>query len=182
MDINQLIRKRRTIHDYIAGKPVDDSVIKTAIETACWAPNHHLTEPWHFYLLQQETIKSVCELNRSMLISSKGEEAAEKKYARWMSIPGWLVVTCIKSDDELKYTEDYAACCCAIQNLMLVLCEQGIGSKWSTGPVTRDERFYDLVWVDPEAEKIIGIVWYGYAAEVPKTIRKPAQQVLTELP
>ncbi len=93
-----------------------------------------------------------------------------------------MVVTCLKSDDELRCQEDYAACSCAIQNLMLILWQQGIGSKWSTGPITRDEHFYDLVWVNKDLESIMGIVWYGYAADVPQTTRKPLQQVLTELP
>ena len=182
MDIKELIQSRRTVHDYQADKPVPASIIRAAVETACWAPNHRLTEPWHFYLLQQETIRQVCKLNRSMLKLSKGHEAAEKKYDRCMQIPGWLVVTCAKSDDEMQLLEDYAACSCAIQNLMLVLWEQGIGSKWSTGPLTREAKFYNLVWVDPDIETIIGLVWYGYAVNVSQTVRKPLQQVLTELP
>ena len=117
-----------------------------------------------------------------MLIESKGTEAAEKKFKRWMQIPGWLVVTCQRSDDEALYQEDYAACCCVIQNLMLYLWSQEIGTKWSTGPVVRDERFYDLVWINPVFEHIVGLIWYGYPAEIPRTVRKPLQQVLTELP
>ena len=116
------------------------------------------------------------------MTETKGAEAAEKKVKRWLSIPGWIIVTCQKSDDELRYQEDYAACSCAIQNLMLTLWDKGIGSKWSTGPVTRNERFYDLVWVNKELESILGIVWYGYPADIPQTSRKPLEQVLTELP
>lgn len=182
MDIKTLIRNRRTIHDYDPGKAVADDVIKEAIESACWAPNHYLTEPWHFFLLGQETIDSICELNREIVSASKGEEAAEQKYRRWKNIPGWLVVSCDKSSDELRFMEDYAACACAIQNMMLSLWDKGIGMKWSTGGVTRDARFYELIWVDPEQEHVMGIIWYGYPAEIPQTVRKPVTQVMTELP
>lgn len=181
-NLADIITSRRTIHDFDPDKVPDKSVIKEAIASACWAPNHHLTEPWHFYHLGKETVADICELNKEMLALTKGIEAAEKKVKRWLEIPGWLVVTCQKSDDEIRYQEDYAACSCAIQNLMLLLWQQGIGTKWSTGPVTRDDRFYDLVWVNKEMETIIGIVWYGYPAEIPQTARKPLQQVLTELP
>lgn len=181
-EIATLISSRRTIHDFKDEPIPDKSLVKQAIELACWAPNHHLTEPWHFYLLEKETITSICELNKEMLIETKGTKAAERKYERWMAIPGWLVVTCQKSDDEVRYQEDYAACCCTVQNLMLLLWQQGIGTKWSTGPVTRDERFYDLVWVNQELESVVGLIWYGYAADIPQTVRKPVQQVLTELP
>ena len=182
MKLAETIKSRRTIHDFKPNETPEISIIKDAIEASCWAPNHHLTEPWHFYLLGKETVTDICELNKALLTESKGAEAAEKKIKRWLSIPGWLVVSCQKSDDALRYQEDYAACSCAIQNLMLILWQQGIGTKWSTGPVTRDERFYDLVWVNQEMETILGIVWYGYPADIPQTTRKPLQQVLTELP
>ena len=182
MDLEKVISSRRTIHEFTMDAAPDQALVQEAISFACWAPNHHLTEPWHFYLLGKETIQSVCELNREMLIETKGIEAAEKKYKRWMDIPGWLVVTCMKSEDEVRYMEDYAACSCAIQNMMLFLWDKGIGMKWSTGPVVRDTRFYDLVWINPELEQVIGLFWYGYPAEIPQTVRKPVLQVLTELP
>ena len=182
MNLAEIITSRRTIHDFIPDKIPDKTIIKQAITTACWAPNHHLTEPWHFYLLGKETVASICELNKKILIDTKGLEIAEKKYKRWAEIPGWLVVTCQMSDDEIRYQEDFAACCCVVQNLMLYLWHKGIGTKWSTGSITRDGRFYDLVWVNPEFEKTVGLIWYGYSAMIPKTLRKPLQQVLTELP
>jgi nitroreductase len=182
LDLTEVITSRRTIHDFIAEKFPDKGIIKDAIEAACWAPNHHLTEPWHFYSLGKETISSICEFNKELLIQSKGIEAAEKKVKRWLTIPGWLVVTCEKSDDDILVQENYAACCCVIQNLMLYLWDKGIGTKWSTGPVTREDQFYDLIWVNQELENVVGLIWYGYPAEIPQSIRKPLQQVMTELP
>lgn len=178
----EIVSSRRTIHNFKEGSVPDKSIIIEAIEAACWAPNHHLTEPWRFYLLGKETINEICELNKAILTESKGIEVAEKKTKRWSGIPGWIVVSCQKSSDELLYQEDYAACSCAIQNLMLILWQHGIGCKWSTGSVTRNEKFYDIVWINNELENIIGIIWYGYPAEIPQTTRKPLQQILTELP
>ncbi|HIF52059.1 MAG TPA: nitroreductase [Thiotrichaceae bacterium] len=182
MNLEKCITTRRTIHDFIPDRSVDKDVVKAAIAAACWAPNHHLTEPWRFLLLGRETISDICELNKEMLTETKGIEKAEHKYKRWMEIPGWLIVTCQKSDDDVRYQEDYASCCCAIQNLMLILWQQGIGTKWSTGPVTFDERFYDLAWINKDMENVVGLIWYGYPADTPQTVRKPLQQVLTELP
>lgn len=181
LDITELVTSRRTIHHF---KPeaVPVATLKTALESACFAPNHHLTEPWHFYLLEQETIKAICELNRTLLAQTKDSKMAQAKYERWLEIPGWLVVTCDRSEDQSRYLEDYAACCCVIQNLMLLLWARGIGTKWSTGAVTQEPLFYEHVWINHELEQVIGLVWYGYPAELPQTVRKPLQQVLTELP
>ncbi len=182
MDIQNLIRSRRTIHDYVSEDFISRDDIKSIIETACWAPNHHLTEPWHYYLLGQETIDEVCELNRSILLETKGKEVAEEKTERWKKIPGWVVVTCNKSNDQLRFMEDYAACACAMQNIMLSLWEKGFGSKWSTGEITRKKEFYDSVWIDQSLEQIMGILWYGKPDLIPQTARQPVAQFITELP
>jgi nitroreductase len=180
--LQDLIISRRTIHNFIPDKIPDNALIKEAIKIACWAPNHHLTEPWRFYLLGKETICNICELNKAMMVSTKGVDSAEEKYRRWLDIPGWLIVTCQRSEDDILYREDYAACCCVIQNLMLYLWSNGVGTKWSTGAVTQDDRCYDITWIDRKSENIIGLIWYGYPAETPKTLRKNLEQVLIELP
>ena len=77
--------------------------------------------------------------------------------------------------------EDYAATCCAIYGLTLQLWSQGIGTKWTTGEVTRDPRFYDAIWTDPEAETVVGLIWYGYAAEIPVTARKPVSEIVVRI-
>ena len=43
-------------------------------------------------------------------------------------------------------------------------------------------RFYDLVWIDPGAETVVGLVWYGYPAEVPNPARRPFDEVSASLP
>ena len=180
-DIGELIRTRRTIHDFKPDPP-PRAIVLRGIELARWAPNHWLTEPWHFYLLGRETAEAVARLNADMVTHNHGAAAGKLKLERWRSIPGWLVVTCDRSEDPIRAREDYAACCCATQNLSLYLWSQGIGLKWTTGDVTRDPRCYDLIWVNPELETIVGLLWYGYPQEIPQTARKPVADMLVELP
>ncbi len=177
----ELIRGRRTITDFKPEAPPYD-VIREALDAARWAPNHHLTEPWRFYLLGTETARAVARLNAELVAVKRGQEAARAKLAQWQAKPGWLVVTCVNSDATQRAREDYAACCCAVQNLMLYLWSTGVGSKWSTGMVTRDPRFYDLIWVDPAVETVVALLSYGYPAEIPQTPRKPLTELLIELP
>lgn len=178
----RLMRERRTIHDFIPGRMPPRELVLKAIDLARWAPNHHVTEPWHFYLLGPQTAESIARLNGEIVARAGGEAAGRAKYERWRAIPGWLLVTCDRSDDERRAREDYAACCCALQNLLLYLWSEGVGVKWTTGAVTRDARFFDLVWVDPAVESVVGLMWYGYAAEVPQTGRKPVAEVTVTLP
>jgi len=154
-EIARALRERRTIHEFTASTPPDE-LIREAIDIARWAPNHHRTEPWYFYSLDRPTGLRIADLNSEILLTSKGEKIAAVKRKRWSEIPGWLVVSCTKSDDEIRAREDYAACACAVQNMSVYLWSKGVGMKWTTGAVTRDRRFFDIVGIDYEQSYVSG--------------------------
>lgn len=180
--IEEVIRGRRTIHNFTTEVPPSEQIEK-AIELASWAPNHRHTEPWRFHHLGPETISAVVDLNARLVAEKKGPAAGEAKRERWSMIAGWLVVTSALSPDDAELEkEDYAACCCAIQNLSLYLWSVGIGVKWTTGAVTRHPEFYQLLNVDSTARQTVGVLWYGYAANVAQQKRQPVEEILTRLP
>ena len=180
--IASLIRERRTIHQFKDSPTPGDDLIQSAIDHAIWAPNHHLSQPWHFYLPGQDTIARICTLNAQIVAEKKGEKAAKLKHRRWLSMPGWLVLTVDRSEDVIRQREDYAACCCVAQNLALYLWNVGVGLKWTTGAVTRDERFFDILDVDFGAEEVVGLFWYGYPQDIPAAIRKDSSTFIKRLP
>lgn len=179
--LEKIITRRRTIHNF-TDEPVSDDVLIAGLQVACWAPNHRMNEPWHFYLPGPQTREAICLLNAELVAAEKGEKAAEKKLQRWRSMPGWLVVTAERSPKPVKDQENYAACCCLVQNLALYLWEQGIGLKWSTGDVVRDPRFMSLLGSDLASEQVVGLFWYGYPQDIPLINKQPATASLTELP
>ena len=177
--IDQLIVERRTINDFKLEVP-DQQLIIDAIEVARWAPNHHLSQPWQYYLLNPQMIEQVIELNAKIVESRKGKPAGDSKRERWSKIPGWLVVTCERSNDELTQREDYAACCCGIYALSLTLWQKGIGVKWTTGNVIRDQAFYDICWLDSLSQDVVGLIWYGYPEQTPAAgQRRHIDEILT---
>ena len=125
----EVLRGRRTIDLYLQ-TPVPENLLDEAIEAASWAPNHHVSEPWRFYQLGDQTKHRCLDLCYDIVLKKKDEKAAKFKRKSWSEKPGWLVVTCQRSDDELRQREDYAACCASIQTLMLFLWKAGVGSKW----------------------------------------------------
>jgi nitroreductase len=177
--IAERIRGRRTVKLFLK-RPVSRKLILAAIEAARWAPNHHVTEPWHFYVLGPEAIRASVELTRVVTTERKGPKLGDFKADSAAAVPGWLVVTCGRSDDGDRQQEDYGSCCCAIQNLMLYLSAAGAASKWSTGLVTKDQRFYDLLGIDAGKEFIVGLIWYGYPKITPTQSRKDVASIVTE--
>lgn len=176
-----VIRTRRTIGAF-SPEPIEPALVREALELACWAPNHHKTEPWRFLELGPETRQKILALNGRLIAAKKGPEAAAAKTKQWSTIPGWVVVTCPRSPDPLLAEEDYAACCCAIQNFTLALWSQGVGTKWSTGDVTRHPEFYQLLDLDTEAIRVVGLIWYGRPASIPQQTRRPIDEVSRALP
>lgn len=87
-------------------------------------------------------------------------------------------MTSQRSDDPVLEQEDFAATCCAVQNFSLALWEHGVGVKWTTGSVTRHDEFYRALQIDPDQEKVIGLLWYGYPEDIPTQKRRSVDEVL----
>lgn len=180
-EFGEVLKGRRTIELFLQ-TPVPRALLDEAIDAAIWAPNHHVTEPWQFYLLGEDTKRRCLDLCRDIVTAKKGEKAGDFKRESWSQKPGWLVVTCRRSEDELLQREDYAACCAAVQNLMLYLWKAGVGCKWTTGPITRDPRFFEIVGIDEDAEFVVGLVWFGYPKLTPTQTRNASSDVLLDRP
>ncbi|MBX3436670.1 MAG: nitroreductase [Planctomycetaceae bacterium] len=179
--IADVIRSRRTIETFRPEVPPREAILR-AIDLARWAPNHKHTEPWQFHLLGPETTDAIVRLNTELVRLAKGAAAAAAKHSRWSAIPGWMVLSCNVSEDPNRTEEDYAACCCAAQNLALALWAEGIGMKWSTGAVTNTAEFSRLLGFEPGVRRIVGLFWYGYPGSVPESRRKPVDEIIDNRP
>ena len=177
--VHQALRSRRTTHNFQRGQPVGEDILRRAVEAATMAPNHKLTEPWLFRRLGRQSIEAIATLNAAAIADP---DKAKAKAARWAAIENWLVAASddvlksdavalrrlvvtsrITPDDELLTLEDYAATCCAVQNLQLSFAADGVGTKWTSGDIQRTPEFEKIVGVDAQRERVVGVVWYGFA-------------------
>ena len=161
--VHEALRTRRTVHNFDNDRAVPDEVLHRAVEAATYAPNHKMTEPWLFRRLGRDAIEAIASLNAAS-IADPAKAAAKAK--RWADIKNWLVVTSrITPGDDLLTREDYAATCCAVQNLQLSFAADGVGTKWTSGDIQRTPEFERICGVDGNAECVCGVIWYGYAAD-----------------
>ncbi len=177
----EALRGRRSIELYEPG-PVDHAVLREAIEVARWAPNHRLTQPWRFYLIGPETQRAIADLVGAVETRNKGERVGELKRGRVLGMPGMFVVTSRRSSDELLDREDFAATACAAYSMMLYLWQRGVGTKWTTGSVTREPEFYELLGIDAEQERVVGLFWCGRPKVVPTQKRREPEEIIVERP
>jgi len=175
------LQSRRSINLF-EPEPVGEAVLMEAIELASWAPNHRMTEPWKFYVIGKRTKQSIAQCAADFEAETKGARIGEARLKRLLAIPAYFIVTTAVGKDDLTDREDYAATCCAVQNLSLYLWQRGVGVKWTTGAITREQRFYDLLGIDPSKELIVGFFWYGLPKVVPEQSRKPVSEIAVRLP
>ena len=66
-----------------------------------------------------------------------------------------------------------------LHNLVLSLWDNGVGSQWSTGSITRDNDTYELLSIDSEHEEIIGLIKSGYPEKIRAVNKKPVDEFVT---
>ncbi len=178
MELQEALVGRRTVYFFEPIGEADEGVIAKAIHAAMHAPNHKLTYPWRFTVAGPETRAKIFALAREYEEKKLGAALPEAKLdvmrRKFGNAASMVAVSVVKCDDAFRAREDYASAACAIQNLMLSLWEDGLGSQWGTGAPTRDERSYTWLGIDPTVEEIIGFVWVGEPEKVPETPKRPA--------
>lgn len=189
MDVIEAIRTRRTTKAF-SDAPVPRGLIEQVLEAAVWAPNHRLTEPWEFIVVQGEGIERLGQLRREMtaafLRSQAGKpgtrltdeqiaQQAEDGYRKATAAPVTVAVTAMLHDDPAIREEDYAATAAAIQNLMLAAHGLGLASFWSTNKLVDYPPARAYLGL-ADNRRIVGLVQLGYAAAERGQRRVPAEQ------
>ena len=169
MEVLEAIRTRRSVKRLTERAPSKRDV-EEILEAALWAPNHHFTEPWRFHVIANDErakmggyIAAAIEREARSNSESLTAAAADARKALLRS-PVVVAVTVRGNEDPVTDLEDYAAACCAIQNLTLAAWSKGIVSKWRTGDMCTYPSAKQYLDVSP-ADRIVGFVYLGYPAQ-----------------
>ena len=177
--IYEAIRGRRTARNFDE-RAIPNATIERMIGAAVCAPNHRLTEPWRFFVLEKGgTIRaSVADLvydwtldnalNPNPVTRKRSAEGAHKGI---LSDPVLIYIYSISGPNDEVTTENYAATCCAVQNFSLAAYAEGVAVGWSTGKSTRPEGLSKLLGAE-ENWTMVGALSVGYPADVASTRSK----------
>ena len=170
MDVVQAIRERRTVGTF-STRAAPRALIASLIAGAVWAPNHRTTEPWRFHVLAgaaREALALAIEAGaiEAGAAGAESEEAAgvaRTARSKLLRSPAVVVISQVVAEDAdaVRDLEDYAACCCATQNLLLAAHAAGLASKWSTGALARSPAAKAHLGLEPR-DRIVGYIYLGY--------------------
>ena len=183
-EFQDVLNNRRTVYKFTK-QEVEQDKIDQALLAASNAPCHKHTHPWRFFVMgrniRQALIPLISKLaneksrKNNSLDSAKDVQRAVNKI---ISPPVIIAVTSKKNPtDSFREKEDYAASVCALQNIVLSFWDNGIGSQWTTGAITRHEETYSALNIDSSKWEIIGFVKSGYPAAVPNVNKLPVDEI-----
>lgn len=176
MNVSDAIARRRSIKKF-QDRPVTREEIESLLDAAVLAPNHHLTQPWRFYVLGLEARRryglALGERKARKLPDPEAANAVrEKTAADYQAFPALIAVAQVLHENPETREEDYAAVMQAIANIMLAAVERGLGTHMRTGAVLEDPAARSAVGVR-EGERIVAMMSVGAPAEMPPP--KPRQ-------
>ncbi|WP_431027163.1 nitroreductase family protein [Lysinibacillus sp. LZ02] len=175
MTVIEKLQQRRAIRQY-EQKPVEREKIEQLLQAATYAPNDRMREPWHFYVLQDDSLKRYEEMANAYL----QERFPTKPHLVASSLeviqttPLVIAVTADKVvGDEGATKDNEFAVCSAIMSMWLAAEELGLGFVWRTRGVglVHDERMHQFIGATEE-QQVIGTLFIGYPAETPTTEKK----------
>ena len=180
---------RRSIYNFLK-KEIDFEILERAFDAARYAPNHKQTNPWKFYIIGDKTreklIPKVKELSikkMSDLDSSSDEIVIQRAISKILEPPVLIAVTSkLTPGEPFREEEDYAATVCSLHNLVLSLWDQGIGTQWSTGTITRADETYKALDIPSDSERIIGFIKAGYPEKIPNKKKMSLIEIRSYLP
>ena len=170
MKTSDAIHGRRSIKRF-ADRPVTREQIETLLAAAVQAPNHRLTNPWRFYVLGPDAREAYGRALGERKAKKqpdpvKGAEVREAVAAEHRALPAMIAVAVVETTDAEQREEDYAAAMMAVQNIMLLAMELGLGTAIRTGGVMSDAAARGAAGI-PEGQRIIAIVNVGVPADQP---------------
>ncbi|MCZ4151451.1 nitroreductase, partial [Escherichia coli] len=123
--VREAIQNRRTVKKF-KQEAVPTSTIVELLDTAVWAPNHKLREPWRFVLFNGEGKQKLADA----IDAEMGED--NKFSANIKQVPAVLLVVLKEDPRQNVWDEDFAAVSALVQNFMLAAWSEEIGTFWVT--------------------------------------------------
>lgn len=171
MTVIDAIRARRSVKKFSA-TAVTREQVEALLAAAVQAPNHRMTQPWHFLVLGTEARRAYGEVlggrkAKKIADPDAARVVAERTVADAVAAPLMIAVAQALGDNPEIVEEDFATCWMAIENLLLAAVELGLGTHLRTGAVLNDPALR-AAWGVDEGQRVLAVVLLGEPDGVPE--------------
>jgi nitroreductase len=163
-------------------RQVPADVLREILVDATWAPTHGMTQPWRFNVFtgpSRERLAGGLESLYDQLTSpaDRRPDKRGKLRSNALGAPVAIAVSVrFNPESNISELDELAAVCCAVENLLLSAHQRGLGTFWSSSPVTCDAGF--AAWLGQgDDHRPMGMVFMGYprVGVNPTSIRLPLE-------
>jgi coenzyme F420-0:L-glutamate ligase / coenzyme F420-1:gamma-L-glutamate ligase len=194
---DSVLAERRTVREF-TDEPVDPATVRRAIAAALTAPAPHHSEPWRFAVL--ETARSRTALLDAMLAAWQADLSADGFTAEQIARrvrrgeplrrAPLIIVPCLVTDAAHAYPDDRrnaaersmftVAMGAAVQNLLVALAIEGVGSCWVSSTLFCQPQAASSVGL-PDGWEPMGAIGVGHPVTPPspRADRDPGDYLLT---
>jgi nitroreductase len=176
VELFEAIRTRRSISSY-RPDAIPRETLREIVEAATWAPNHRHNEPWFFHVVEgparDRLAARLLETPSWATLDDKARGKLQKTAERLRAAPAVIFVQTFPADNAYDAEENYAAACCAVQNLLLAAHATGLGAIWRTGVPCEHPAVKTFLGLPPDA-KLVAAIFLGRPAGPPQAqTRRP---------
>ncbi len=174
VSVYQALYQRRMAWQF-KDEAVPKAAVERMLEAAVWAPNHRLTEPWRFFVvdvaspLRQTLGDQAYEVSMERRGDTRRAEATRKSI---LDAPVLIYVYCVPGPNDEVTQENYAAVCCAAHNISLAGVAEGLAVTWETGGATRHPKLKETLGAEAEWT-LATMLSVGFPANSPASVRTP---------
>ncbi|MEK7806649.1 MAG: nitroreductase [Chloroflexota bacterium] len=152
---------------------VPRETLERMLATAVWAPNHRLTEPWRFFVLEKggEARTKAADLAYEFSMERNNDSARAEAARRAVLDPPVVVyIYCVPGPNDEATKENYGAVCCAAHNVSLAGVAEGLAVTWETGGVTRHPKLRQVLGAEADWQMAV-MLSIGAPATTPSSSR-----------
>lgn len=175
LSVYHAIYSRRSAWRF-SSEPVDRMAIERMLDAAVWAPNHRLTEPWRFFVLEpgSRARTAAAELAAEFQLERSGDpRRAAAARQKVLDPPVVMYIYAVPGADDAATRENYASVCIAAHNISLAGAAEGLAVTWETGGATRHPGLKALLGAEKSWD-LATMLLIGHPGEHPVSRRSPA--------
>ena len=179
MDMFEAMHGRRSIRQF-KDKPVPREIIQEILEKAIWAPSNYNMQPWFFAVVAGGKKKELLEAmdDVATLVAERVSSIFDDKMTRLVksftrTFGGAPVIILAYSDRSiskmpslpLKFNPDILSVATAIQNLLLLVHEKGLGACWMSAAALVEDKINSILGI--KDKDLIAAIPIGYPDQSP---------------